>query len=95
MKLKECIVLPYYTYMVLCNDNSLYTGYTDNLVKRIKAHNSGKGARYTRSRRPVKLVYWQSFATKQEAMSREAYLKQWSREEKLRLLPEDILPFQK
>ncbi|MBR4945083.1 MAG: GIY-YIG nuclease family protein [Peptococcaceae bacterium] len=79
----------YYTYMVLCSDSSLYTGYTDNLVRRIRAHNSGKGAKYTRTRRPVKLVYWERFATKQQAMQREYAIKQWPRSRKLLLLSEE------
>lgn len=80
----------YYTYMVLCSDDSLYTGYTDNLVRRIRAHNNGTGAKYTRSRGPVKLVYWEKFATKCEAMQREYAIKQWPRAIKLSLLPEDV-----
>lgn len=76
----------YYTYMVLCSDGTLYTGYTDNLVRRIQAHNSGKGAKYTRSRLPVRLVYWEKYPSKQRAMQREYAIKQWKREEKLQLL---------
>lgn len=76
-----------YTYMVECADGTLYTGWTTCLKKRLKAHNEGKkGARYTRSKRPVTLVYYEGFATKEEAMSREYEIKQLSREEKLALL---------
>ena len=60
-----------YTYIVRCSDGTYYTGWTNNLAKRIKAHNDGKGAKYTKARRPVELVYYESFPTKQEAMSRE------------------------
>ena len=60
-----------YTYIVRCADGTLYTGWTNDLKKRIKAHNSGKGAKYTKTRRPVELVYFEHFATKEEAMSRE------------------------
>ncbi|MEY8427496.1 GIY-YIG nuclease family protein [Lachnospiraceae bacterium 46-15] len=74
-----------YTYIVKCCDDTLYTGWTTDLDKRIEAHNSGRGAKYTRSRRPVELVYFESFSTKQEAMHREWEIKQLSREEKLRL----------
>ena len=74
-----------YTYIVKCCDNTLYTGWTTDLDRRIEAHNSGKGAKYTRSRRPVELVYAERFDTKQEAMRREWEIKQLSREEKLRL----------
>lgn len=79
----------YYAYMVVCSDSTLYTGYTDDLVRRMQAHNSGKGAKYTRSRRPVKLVYWEKFATKRQAMQREYAIKQWPRRQKLRLLSEE------
>ncbi len=71
----------YYIYMVVCSDASLYTGYTDNLPRRIAAHNGGKGAKYTRSRLPVRLVYWEKYATKQQAMQREYAIKQFSRQE--------------
>ncbi len=74
-----------YTYIVRCCDNTLYTGWTTDLDRRIEAHNSGKGAKYTRSRRPVELIYAERFDTKQEAMRREWEIKQLSREEKLRL----------
>lgn len=75
-----------YTYIVRCSDGSLYTGWTNNLEKRIKAHNAGKGAKYTKSRLPVELVYYETFSTKEAAMSREWHIKQLSREEKLALL---------
>ena len=74
-----------YTYILKCCDNTLYTGWTTDLDRRIEAHNSGKGAKYTRSRRPVELIYAERFDTKQEAMRREWEIKQLSREEKLRL----------
>ena len=75
-----------FTYIVECSDHTLYTGWTNDLEKRIRAHNEGKGAKYTKSRRPVKLVYFESFATKEEAMSREYRIKRMSRQEKLALL---------
>lgn len=75
-----------YTYILSCSDGTLYTGWTNNLGKRIKAHNDGKGARYTRSRRPVILEYYEEFDTKQEAMHREWEIKQMSRNEKLRMI---------
>ena len=75
-----------YTYIVRCSDGSLYTGWTNDLEKRIKAHNEGKGAKYTKSRRPVELVYYEAFEKKEEAMSREWAIKQMSREEKKGLL---------
>ena len=75
-------------YLVRCADSTLYCGWTTDLEKRVRAHNSGKGAKYTRSRRPVKLVYAEEFAEKQEALSREWHLKRLSREEKIRLIEE-------
>lgn len=76
----------HYVYLVRCADSTLYCGWTTDLEKRVRAHNSGKGAKYTRSRRPVKLVYAEEFAEKQEALSREWHLKRLSREEKIRLI---------
>lgn len=75
-----------YTYLLECADGSLYCGWTNRLEERIRRHNEGKGAKYTRSRLPVKLVYWECFGTKQEAMSREWRLKQMTRAEKLALI---------
>ena len=75
-----------YTYLLRCADGTLYCGWTDNIEKRLAAHNSGKASKYTRSRLPVQLVYYESFETKQEAMSREARIKQLSRREKLALV---------
>ena len=69
--------------MVQCSDGTLYTGWTNDLKKRLKTHNAGKGARYTRGRLPVKLVYYEVFATKSEAMKREAQIKKLSRKQKL------------
>lgn len=77
-----------YAYILRCGDGSLYTGWTNDLEKRLAAHSSGKGGRYTRSRLPVELVYHEVFETKEEAMSREWHIKKLSREEKLRLISE-------
>ena len=79
-----------YTYIVECSDGTLYTGWTNNLEKRLEAHNAGKGAKYTKTRRPVKLVYQEQFETKEEAMSREYHIKQLSRKEKMKLMKEKI-----
>jgi predicted GIY-YIG superfamily endonuclease len=84
-----------YTYIVRCSDGSLYTGWTNDLEKRIKAHNEGKGAKYTKSRRPVELVYYEAFEKKEEAMSREWAIKQMSREEKKGLLKAAPVPLQR
>lgn len=75
-----------YVYMLRCADGTLYTGWTNHLPKRVEAHNRGKGAKYTKPRRPVTLVYYESFLTRQEAMSRECAIKRLSRKEKLRLV---------
>ena len=75
-----------YTYIVECSDGTLYTGWTNDIEKRLKAHNEGKGAKYTRCRKPVKLVYLEEADTKQQAMSREAKIKQLSRQEKEKLI---------
>lgn len=77
-----------YTYIVKCKDGTLYTGWTNNLEKRIKDHNEGRGAKYTKSRRPVALVYYETFETKEEAMRREYAIKRLERKEKLKLMKE-------
>ena len=75
-----------YTYIVECSDHTLYTGWTTDLAKRLNAHNSGTGAKYTRARRPVKLVYYEEYETKQEATRREYAIKQLSAAQKRRLI---------
>ena len=75
-----------YVYILRCNDDSLYTGWTNNLEKRIKAHSEGKGAKYTKARLPVELVYFEEFEDKIEAMKREYAIKQLKRNEKLMLI---------
>ena len=76
----------YYTYIVRCADKTLYTGWTTDLNRRLQAHNSGQGAKYTRSRRPVTLVYAERFESKNEAMSREWHIKKLRLEQKENLL---------
>lgn len=75
-----------YTYILVCRDGSLYTGWTNDLEKRVKTHNAGQGAKYTRSRLPVRLVYFEVFADKQEAQSREWHIKRMTRAQKLALI---------
>ena len=75
-----------YTYNLKCKDDSLYTGWTNDLKKRITSHNAGKGAKYTKARRPVELVYYEEFQTREEAMKREYAIKQLSRKEKEALI---------
>lgn len=75
-----------YTYILECSDGTLYTGWTTDIDKRLLCHNSGQGAKYTRTRLPVKLLYYEVFSTKKEAMSREYHIKKMSRTEKLALI---------
>lgn len=75
-----------YTYIVKCSDGTLYTGWTTNLEKRVLTHNRGKGAKYTRARLPVTLVYWEESPTRSEAQSREYKLRKLKRVEKEELI---------
>lgn len=75
-----------YVYIVECADGTLYSGWTNDLEKRIAAHNAGGGAKYTRSRRPVKLRYYETFEEKSEALRRECALKKLTRMEKIALI---------
>ena len=75
-----------YTYILKCSDGSLYCGWTNDIENRLKVHNSGKGAKYTRSRLPVELVYLERFSTKSQAMTREAQIKKMSRKQKEELI---------
>lgn len=75
-----------YTYIVQCADGTYYTGWTVDLEKRVRTHNSGKGAKYTRSRRPVELVYYEEFEDRREAMRREYAIKQLTHEQKRQMV---------
>ena len=75
-------------YILECKDNTLYTGYTNDLQTRLMMHRSGKGAKYTRGRGPFQVVYVKYFVTKEEALQREYQIKQLTRTEKLRLIKE-------
>lgn len=75
-----------YTYILKCADDTLYCGWTNDLEKRLKSHNDGKGAKYTRSRLPVSLVYYEEFDTPVEAQKREYRIKRLTRKEKLKLI---------
>ena len=83
--------MPAYVYMLRCADGTLYTGWTSDLVHRVKAHNSGHGAKYTRSRTPVELVYSEQLADKQEALKREYAIKQLTRHQKEQLIERNKL----
>ena len=75
-----------YTYILRCADGSFYTGWTSDPYKRLKAHNAGTASKYTRSRRPVEMVYIEEHSDRHSAMSREVHIKQMSREEKIELI---------
>ena len=77
-----------YTYIVECKDGTYYTGWTNNLDKRLKDHNEGKGAKYTKARLPVFLVYYEEYETKEEAMRREYAIKHMTRGKKCTLISE-------
>ena len=82
--------MPAYVYILRCRDASLYTGWTNNLEKRLEAHNSGKGAKYTRGRGPVTLVYRETLATREEALHRECEIKKMTKTAKLALIEQNI-----
>lgn len=76
-----------YVYILECSDKTLYTGYTNDIKKRVETHNSGKGAKYTRVRLPVKLMYFEEFDDKESAMKREWYIKhKMKRSDKMKLI---------
>ena len=78
--------MEYIVYILRCGDGSLYTGITNNLEHRVAVHNSGKGAKYTRSRLPVTPVYWETVSDKPAALRRELAIKKLTREEKMELI---------
>lgn len=78
--------MKFFVYLLRCADDTLYCGYTTDVARRVAVHNAGKGAKYTRSRLPVVCVYQEEFATRSEALAREAAIKKYSRAQKLALL---------
>ena len=76
----------WHLYLLRCRDGSMYAGITTDIERRFRQHTEGKGAKYTRSHRPVHLVYFESFATKEEALAREAAIKKLTRAAKLALI---------
>ena len=74
-----------FVYIVRCSDGTLYTGWAVDVAARVKAHNAGRGAKYTRTRRPVKLIYSEELPTRAEAMRRELQIKRYPRAKKLAL----------
>lgn len=81
----------YYTYLILTEDNTLYCGYTDNLEKRFEKHKSGKGAKYTRAHKPVKIVYSACFDTKIEAQRQERFIKSLTKAQKLQFIKDNCI----
>jgi len=81
----------WYTYILLCEDNSLYTGISNNMEKRFFAHQNGTGAKYTRSHKPVKIIYSEEFITKSLALKRELEIKNWTRKKKIEQLGLDVV----
>ena len=75
----------WYLYILRCKDDTLYTGITTDVEKRLEAHRAGKGAKYTRGRTPLELVYWETCGSHSQALKRELEVKSMSREEKIRL----------
>ena len=84
--------MAWFVYMLRCGDGSLYTGYTDDVSRRLAVHQSGKGAKYTRSRLPVELVYREELPDKSSALRREAGIKKLTRQQKLELIAEKERP---
>ena len=78
-----------YVYLLRCSDDTFYCGWTNDLASRVAAHNSGTGAKYTRSRLPVELVYYEACESKSEAMSREWHIKKMSRPQKAKLVAQN------
>lgn len=76
----------YYTYIILTKKNTLYCGYTDDVEKRFQAHLDGRGAKYTRANKPIRVVYQKEFASKSEAMKEEARIKKLTHQEKLAII---------
>ena len=85
--------MPAWCYIVRCADGTLYTGWTTDPARRLRAHNAGRGARYTRSRRPVQLVYLESCPNRAAALQREHQIKRLSRKQKEALIASASLPF--
>ncbi|MBI2035053.1 MAG: GIY-YIG nuclease family protein [Candidatus Liptonbacteria bacterium] len=76
----------WFTYLILCKDNSIYTGITNDLARRFNEHKEGKGGHYTSSHKPIKFLHSEQFETRSAALKREAQIKEWKREKKLNLI---------
>ena len=82
--------MSYFTYIARCSDNSLYTGYCVDVVEREKKHNKREGAKYTRQRTPIKIIYFEEFESRSEAMKREIQIKGWTKSKKENLVNNSI-----
>ena len=82
----------HYAYIVKCSDGTYYTGYTNDLEKRLLAHNAGKGAKYTRNRLPVEMVYFEEYEDNSEAMKSEYAIKRLTRKQKEKMISRKVLP---
>ncbi|MDP5274154.1 GIY-YIG nuclease family protein [Chengkuizengella axinellae] len=80
------MVFIFYVYILKCSDNTLYTGYTNDIERRVAVHNQGKASKYTRGRLPVEVVYYEECNTKSDALKREIEIKKLTKAEKLRLI---------
>lgn len=80
----------YYFYLARCKDQTLYAGYTTDIKSRENKHNNGTGAKYTKHRTPIKIIYWEKFDTQKEAMQRESQIKNWSKIKKENLIKQFI-----
>lgn len=81
----------WFVYVLLCQDGSFYTGSTNDLAKRFETHQSGKGGKYTRSHKPVKIIHTEEFPSQSEALKREIEIKSWSRSKKINELRFKVL----
>lgn len=81
----------WFTYILLCEDGSFYTGSSNNVSKRFYDHKNGKGGRYTRSHKPIKLIYQEQFITQSEALKRESEIKSWNRKKKIKILKLELI----
>ncbi|WP_408955272.1 GIY-YIG nuclease family protein [Natroniella sp. ANB-PHB2] len=82
--------MEHYVYIVQCSDDTLYTGYTTDVKRRIKEHNQGRGAKYTRGRGPVRLCHTEEYTTRSQAQRREYVIKQLTRQQKLKLIKGEL-----
>jgi len=87
--------MPYYVYVILCKDNSFYTGYTKDLDSRMRLHMNGKASRYTRMHRPKKIVYVEEFDSRAKAMKREKRIKRLKHSQKLALIKSQTKPIKR